>query len=74
MPSDPQALADGVVESFEKLLDGDTRAAIGDYPLDALHGMVREAIAEHAEAIFEQLERELRKLHSDMVERKPLEL
>ncbi len=74
MPSDAKALADGVVESFRQLLDGDARDLVGDHLLNALHGMVSEAIAEHAESIFEQLERELRKLHSDMIERKPLEL
>jgi hypothetical protein len=36
--------------------------------------MVREAIAEHSDAIVERLEQDLKQIRSEMVERRPLEL
>lgn len=74
MSSDPKALANGVIESFKELLDGDVREAIGEHHFHALHGMVREAISKQSEAILEQLEQNLEQLKSEMVERRSLEL
>jgi hypothetical protein len=74
MSSDPQALANEVVESFKELLDSDLREAIGEPHFHALHGMVTEAIAKQSEVILELLEQNLEELKSKMVERHPLEL
>ena len=74
MGSDSKALASEVVGAFQALLDSDALAAIGEDHFKALHGMIREAIAEQSEAIIEQLERNLNQVKADMVERRPLEL
>ena len=74
MSSDPQALANEVVESFKELLDSDLREAIGEYHYHALHGMVTEAIAKQSEVILELLEQNLEQLKSKIIERHPLEL
>jgi hypothetical protein len=74
MSSDPQALANEVVESFKELLDSDLRAAIGEHHYHALHGMVTEAIAKQSEVILGLLEQNLEQLKSKMIERHPLEL
>jgi len=74
MSSNSETLAGGVVNAFRALLDNDARNSIDEHHFDALHGMVREALAEQSEAIFKRLEQDLRQIKSDMVERRPLEL
>jgi len=74
MASDPKLLANEVIESFKSLLDNELRDAIGEHQFHALRGMVREAIAEHSDAIVNRLEQELKTIRSEMVERRPLEL
>lgn len=74
MGSDSKALASEVVGAFQALLDGDAREVISEDHFKALHGMIREAIAEQSEAIIERLERNLSQVRSEMVERRPLEL
>lgn len=74
MASDPKILASEVIESFKSLLDKETRNAVGEPQFHALQGMVREAIAEHSDAIVDRLEQELKTIRSEMVERRPLEL
>ena len=67
-------LADRVVGSFQDLLDDDTRAAVGEGNLNALRGMIREAISERSESIFDRLRQNLQQTEAEMVERTPLEL
>ncbi len=67
-------LADRVVSSFQDLLDDSTRDAVGESNLNALRGMVREAITERSEFIFDRLRQDLQQTESEMVERTPLEL
>ena len=74
MTSDPKRLASEVTDSFKSLLDSEVQDAVGENQFLALQGMVREAIAEHADAIVERLEQDLKQLRSEMVERRPLEL
>ena len=74
MACDPKSLAGEVVESFQSLLDSETREAVGEHNFHALHGMVREAIAEQSEVILDQLEQTLKQIRSERVERRPLEL
>ncbi len=74
MSVESRALADKVVDSFQALLDSNTRAAVGDGNFHALQGMVREALAEQSEAILERLEQNLKQVKAEMVERLPLEL
>ena len=74
MNANSKALADKVVDSFEDLLDSDTRAAIGDSNLNALRNMIIEVIAERSKTIIERLEQDLKQLESDLVERVPREL
>ena len=74
MKADSKALADKVVDSFADLLDRDTRAAVGDSNLNALRSMISEVITERSKAIIDRLEKDLRQLESEMVERVPLEL
>ncbi|MDH3634445.1 MAG: hypothetical protein OES20_07040 [Gammaproteobacteria bacterium] len=74
MGSDSKALASEVVGAFQALLESDAREVIGEDHFKALHGMIREAIAEQSEAIIERLERNLSQIKSEMVERRPLEL
>jgi hypothetical protein len=74
MASDPKLLADEVVESFKSLLDNDARDALGEHQFQALKAMVREAIAEHSDAVVDRLEQDLKTIRSEMVERRPLEL
>jgi hypothetical protein len=56
MSSNPKALASGVVDAFQALLDSNVREAIGENHFHELHGMIREAIAEQSEAMLERLE------------------
>ncbi len=74
MSTDPKTIAEAVVEAFRERLEPELRDAIDEHHFNALHGMVREAIAEHAEAIVERLDQELKQVKADMVERRPLEL
>ncbi len=74
MTSDPKRIAREVTESFKSLLDSELQEAVGEHQLQALQGMIREAIAEHADAIVERLEQDLKQIRTDMVERRPLEL
>jgi hypothetical protein len=74
MASDPKLLASEVIESFKSLLDNEARDAVGEHRFHALQGMVREAIAEHSDAIVDRLEQDLKTIRSEMVERRPLEL
>lgn len=74
MASDPKRLASEVIESFKSLLDNEAREAVGEHQFHALQDMVREAIAEHADAIIDRLEQDLKTIRSEMVERRPLEL
>jgi hypothetical protein len=74
MSVEPKALADRVVDTFQALLDSDTREAVGDSNFQALNGMIREAIAEQSQMILERLLQDLKQLESEMVERTPMEL
>lgn len=74
MASESKAVASDVVEAFQALLDSDVKEAVGKDHFHALHGMIREAIAEQSEAIIERLERNLSQVKAEMVERRPLEL
>lgn len=74
MERDPKLLASNVIESFRSLLDSETRDAVGEHQFHALQGMVREAIAEHSDAIVDRLEQDLKIIRSEMVERRSLEL
>jgi len=74
MRSDPQVLANEVVESFQVLLDDDMLEAIGEHHFYALHSLVKEAIAKQSEAIPELLEQNLEQLKSEMIVRRTLEL
>lgn len=74
MGSDAKIRAAEVIDSFKALLDSEVRNAIGDEHFHALHGMIREAIAEQSEAILERVDQNLAQIRSDMVERRPLEL
>ncbi len=74
MSVESRELADKVVDSFQSLLNGDARAAVGDGNFHALQGMVREALAEQSDAIIERLEQDLKQVKAEMVERLPLEL
>ena len=74
MISDPELLASEVMESFRSLLDNEAQDAVGEHQFHALQGMVMEAIVEHAGAIVDRLEQNLKTIRSEMVERRPLEL
>lgn len=74
MSGDPKALASDVIDAFQALLDIDVQEAIGENHFRALHGMIREAIAENSETLLEQLELKLSQIRSEMVERRSLEL
>ncbi len=74
MSVDTNQLADRVVGSFQDLLDDAARAAVGESNLNALRGMIREAISERAESIFDRLRQNLQQTEAEMVERTPLEL
>ena len=74
MSSDAKAIAKSVVDAFRERLEPELRDRIDEHDFQALQGMVREAIAEHAEAIIERLDQDLKQAKSDMVERRPLEL
>ena len=74
MTSDPKRIAREVTESFKSLLDSELQDAVGEHQFQALQGMIREAIAEHSDAIVERLEQDLKQIRTDMVERRPLEL
>lgn len=74
MASDPKILASEVIASFKSLLDNETRDAVGEHQFHALQGMLREAIAEHSEALVDRLEQDLKTIRAEMVERRPLEL
>jgi len=74
MSNDPRSRADDVVESFQQLLGKDVCAAVGEQHFQALRDMVREALAEQAEAIIEHLQQDLKNLRSEMVERRAMEI
>ena len=74
MSTDPKTIAESVVDAFRERLEPALRDSIDDHHFTALQGMVREAISEHAEAIVERLDQDLKQVKSDMVERRPLEL
>ncbi len=74
MSTNPEAIAESVVEAFKARIGPETSQRIDEHHFQALHGMVREAIAEHAEAIIERLDQDLKRAKADMVERRPLEL
>ncbi len=74
MSKDPKTIAESVVDAFRERLEPELRDSIDEHHFTALQGMVREAISEHAEAIVERLDRDLKQVKSDMVERRPLEL
>ena len=74
MSDDPKSRANDVVESFRAKLDNELCDAIGEHHFNALRGMVREALAEQSEAIIERLQQDLKKLRSEMVERRALEI
>ena len=74
MTSDPKRIAREVTESFKSLLDSELHETVGEHQFQALQGMIREAIAEHSEAIVERLEQDLKQIRTEMVERRPLEL
>ena len=74
MSSNPAEIADRVVESFRERLATDSSDAIDEHHFQALHAMVREAIAEHADALVERVALDLQKTRAEMVERRPLEL
>ena len=74
MSVESKALADKVVSSFQDLLDSNAREAVGDSNFHALHVMTREAIAEQSEAILERLQKNLKQIESEIVDRTPLEL
>lgn len=66
--------ADEVIASFQALLDGNTPDAVGEGNLQALHGMIEEAIMEQSRAILDRLRQDLRQIETETVERTPLEL
>jgi len=74
MAVETNQLADRVVSSFQDLLDDSARDAVGESNLNALRGMIREAITERSETIFDRLRQNLQQAESEMVERTPLEL
>ena len=74
MSSNPVAIADSVVEAFKARIGPEASRSLDQHHFEALHGMVREAIAEHAEAIIERLDQDLKQAKADLVERRPLEL
>jgi hypothetical protein len=74
MSIETEALADKVVSSFQNLLDSNAREAVGESNFHALHVMTREAIAEQSAAILDRLQKNLKQIESEMVERTPLEL
>ena len=74
MSTNPKVIAESVVEAFKQRIGPQLSDSIGEHHFQALHGMVREAIAEHAEAIVDRLDHDLKQAKSDMVERRPLEL
>ncbi len=74
MNADSKALADKVVDSFQDLLDRDTRAAVGESNLNALRDMICEVITERTKTIFDRFEHDLRQLEAELVERVPREL
>lgn len=74
MSTDPKTIAESVVDAFRERLGPELRDGIDEQHFTALHGMVREAIAEYAEAVVDRFDQDLNQVKSDMVERRPLEL
>lgn len=74
MSDDAKLRANHVVESFRTHLGDELCEAVGEYGFQALQGMVREALAEQAESIVSRLERDLKELRSEVVERRALEI
>jgi len=74
MSVESKALADKVVSSFQNLLDGNAREAVGDSNFHALHVMIRAAISEQSEALLDRLQQNLKQIESEIVDRTPLEL
>ncbi|MDH5354923.1 MAG: hypothetical protein OEY09_10815 [Gammaproteobacteria bacterium] len=73
MDNEQKDIADRVVKTFRSQLDSDINAAIGEHNFDALNSLVREAIAENAESIIDQLGDLLKQIKAE-TERRPLEL
>ena len=74
MSGDPKQRASQVVESFRAQLGDELCEMLGEHRFHALQGMVREALAEQTESIIARLEKELKELRSDLVERRTLEI
>ena len=74
MAKEPRELANDVIDAFADRIGEELTSSLGESNLHALHGMVREAIAEQSDAMLDRLEDELKQLRNDMVERRPLEL
>ena len=74
MSNDPKTLAESVVDAFRGRLEPELRDKLNEHHFHALQGMVREAIAEHAEAVIERMDQDLKQTKKEMVERRPIEL
>lgn len=74
MSSDPKTLAESLVDAFRERLEPELCDKLNEHHFHALQGMVREAIAEHAEAIIERMDQDLKRTKTEMVERRPIEL
>jgi len=65
--------AQEVVQQFKDLLGDEARAALSDYELEQLAGLIREAIAEELEAAADLVEMSVDEIRSE-VERPEIEL
>ena len=74
MIDDPKLRATQVVDSFRAQLGDELCETLGDHCFHALQGMVREALAEQSESIIARLEKDLKDLRSELVERRALEI
>ena len=74
MSRNPGEIADRVVESFREQLGAGLSGTIDETHFHALQAMVREALADYAEAVIERVDQDLKKAKSDLVERRQLEL
>lgn len=74
MHGEHRALLNQVVKSFSESLDPGVLDAIGKAGLDALGEMVGEALASQADAIFDRVDAEMRRIRAEMVERRSVEI
>ncbi len=74
MHGDHRALLNQVVKSFSGSLDPGVLDAIDKAGLDALGEMVGEALASQADAIFDRVEAETRRVRAELVERRLIEI